>query len=68
MLQEKSFERVGGVETIQTDVRIIAATHKDLEQMIMEGNFRQDLYYRINVFLLKCHHCEAAGRCAGTPQ
>ena len=50
VLQERSFERVGGVETIQTDVRIIAATHKDLEQMIMEGNFRQDLYYRINVF------------------
>ena len=50
VLQERSFERVGGVETIQTDVRIIAATHKDLEQMIKEGNFRQDLYYRINVF------------------
>ena len=50
VLQERSFERVGGVETIQTDVRIIAATHKDLEQMITEGNFRQDLYYRINVF------------------
>ena len=50
VLQERSFERVGGVETIQTDVRIIAATHKDLEQMIREGNFRQDLYYRINVF------------------
>ena len=50
VLQERSFERVGGVETIQTDVRIIAATHKDLEQMILEGNFRQDLYYRINVF------------------
>ena len=50
VLQEKSFERVGGVETILTDVRIIAATHKDLEQMIRDGNFRQDLYYRINVF------------------
>ena len=50
VLQERSFERVGGVETIQTDVRIIAATHKDLEKMIRDGNFRQDLYYRINVF------------------
>ena len=43
VLQERSFERVGGVETIQTDVRIIAATHKDLEQMIRDDNFRQDL-------------------------
>jgi len=50
VLQERSFERVGGVKTIQTDVRILAATHKDLEKMIEEGEFRQDLYYRINVF------------------
>ena len=50
VLQERSFERVGGVETILTDVRIIAATHKDLEQMIRDGHFRQDLYYRLNVF------------------
>ena len=50
VLQEKSFERVGGVKTIKTDVRIIAATHKDLEKMILEEHFRQDLYYRINVF------------------
>ncbi|HAJ76354.1 MAG TPA: sigma-54-dependent Fis family transcriptional regulator, partial [Gammaproteobacteria bacterium] len=50
VLQERSFERVGGVKTIQTDVRIIAATHKDLEQMIEAGEFRQDLYYRLNVF------------------
>ena len=50
VLQERSFERVGGVKTIQTDVRILAATHKDLEKMIEEGGFRQDLYYRINVF------------------
>ena len=45
VLQERSFERVGGVETIQTDVRIIAATHKDLEQMIRDEKFREDLYY-----------------------
>ena len=50
VLQERSFERVGGVKTIQTDVRILAATHKDLEKMIDEGEFRQDLFYRINVF------------------
>ncbi|HBW82811.1 MAG TPA: sigma-54-dependent Fis family transcriptional regulator [Gammaproteobacteria bacterium] len=50
VLQEKSFERVGGTNTIQTDVRILAATHKDLEQMIESGEFRQDLYYRLNVF------------------
>lgn len=50
VLQERSFERVGGVHTLQADVRILAATHKDLEQMIERGEFRQDLYYRINVF------------------
>ncbi len=50
VLQERSFERVGGVETIQSDVRILAATHRDLEQMIAAGEFRQDLYYRLNVF------------------
>ncbi len=50
VLQERSFERVGGAKTIQTDVRILAATHKDLEAMIEVGEFRQDLYYRLNVF------------------
>jgi len=50
VLQERSFERVGGVNTIQSDVRILAATHRDLEQMIKAGEFRQDLYYRLNVF------------------
>ena len=50
VLQERSFERVGGVNTLQSDVRILAATHKDLEEMIASGEFRQDLYYRINVF------------------
>lgn len=50
VLQEQSFERVGGVNTLQSDVRILAATHKDLEKMIEQGEFRQDLYYRINVF------------------
>ena len=50
VLQEHSFERVGGVNTLQVDVRILAATHKNLEKLIELGEFRQDLYYRINVF------------------
>jgi len=50
VLQEKEFERVGGTETVKTDVRIIAATNRDLETLIEEGRFRQDLYYRLNVF------------------
>ena len=50
VLQERSFERVGGAETLQADVRIVAATHRDLEEMIASGEFRQDLYYRLNVF------------------
>jgi sigma-54 specific flagellar transcriptional regulator A len=50
VLQERSFERVGGNKTFQTDVRVIAATHRNLEQMIEKGEFREDLYYRLNVF------------------
>lgn len=50
VLQERCFERVGGSVTIDCDVRIIAATHKNLEQMIVDGSFREDLYYRLNVF------------------
>ncbi|MGI9276227.1 MAG: sigma-54 dependent transcriptional regulator [Endozoicomonas sp.] len=50
VLQERTFERVGGSEPIQADVRIIAATHKNLEEMIEQGTFREDLYYRLNVF------------------
>lgn len=50
VLQEKSFERVGGNKSMPTNVRIIAATHRDLEKMIEEGKFREDLYYRLNVF------------------
>ena len=50
VLQEKEIERVGGTEPIKVDIRVIAATHRDLEAMITEGSFRDDLYFRINVF------------------
>tara|TARA_R110001592_G_scaffold38315_2_gene126487 strand:- start:28841 stop:30271 length:1431 start_codon:yes stop_codon:yes gene_type:complete len=50
VLQERNYERVGGNKTIDTDVRVIAATHKNLEAMIETGEFREDLYYRLNVF------------------
>ena len=49
VLQEQAFERVGGTETIHVDVRLIAATNRDLEQLIKEHRFRDDLYYRLNV-------------------
>jgi len=49
VLQEKKFERVGGEETVETDVRIIAATNRDLKTEIEKGNFREDLYFRLNV-------------------
>jgi len=50
VLQEREFERVGGYHTIKTDIRIIAATSKNLEQGVEEATFRSDLYYRLNVF------------------
>jgi sigma-54 specific flagellar transcriptional regulator A len=50
VLQERVFERVGGNKSIQANVRIIAATHRNLEQLIQTGEFREDLYYRLNVF------------------
>jgi two-component system, NtrC family, response regulator AtoC len=52
ILQEREFERVGGNESIKVDVRIIAATSSNLEQMVKEGTFREDLYYRLNVIPL----------------
>lgn len=53
VLQEKCFERLGGRETIRVDIRLIVATHKDLEEMIVRGEFREDLYYRLNVVSIK---------------
>ena len=50
VLQERCFERVGGNKSIQCDVRIIAATHRNLAQAILDGKFREDLFYRLNVF------------------
>jgi len=50
VLEERVFERVGGTETIKADVRIIAATNRNLQDMVKEGNFREDLYFRLDVF------------------
>lgn len=52
-LQEREFERVGGVKTIRVDVRIIAATNRDIEKLMEEGKFREDLYYRLNVIAIR---------------
>lgn len=52
VLQERQFERLGGKQTIEVDVRVIAATNKNLEQAVQEGTFREDLYHRLNVFPL----------------
>ena len=53
VLQDHEFQRIGGKETIKVDVRIMAATHRDLEKAIVEGTFREDLYYRLNVINLR---------------
>lgn len=50
ILQERSFERVGGMQTLRADARVITATNRDLAQMVAEGAFRRDLFYRLNVF------------------
>lgn len=52
VLQEREFERLGGTETIKVNVRLIAATNKDLEKELQENNFREDLFYRLNVFTI----------------
>jgi DNA-binding NtrC family response regulator len=53
VLQERKFERVGGNDPVEVDVRVIAATHQNLEQLIKEGKFREDLYYRLNVIRIE---------------
>jgi len=53
VLQEKEFERVGSTKTLKVDVRVIAATNRDLEKAISEGRFREDLYYRLNVISIR---------------
>ena len=52
VLQEQAFQRVGGMETVRTDVRILAATHRDLKTLAREEKFRADLYYRLSVFTI----------------
>jgi DNA-binding NtrC family response regulator len=52
-LQEREFERVGGNQTVKVDVRLVAATHRDLPQLVREGKFREDLYFRLNVVAIE---------------
>jgi two-component system response regulator AtoC len=82
LLQDREFERLGGTKTIRVDVRIVAATHRDLETMVDRGQFRQDLFYRLNVVPiwlpplrarrediegLAMHFCKSFGRANGKP-
>jgi DNA-binding NtrC family response regulator len=53
VLQDRSFERIGGVKSIKVDIRVIAATNQELEAMVKQGNFREDLYYRLNVIPIR---------------
>src|SRR5204863_772337 len=53
VLQERRFERVGGTQTVEVDVRVMAATNRGLRRMVQEGKFRDDLYYRLNVFKIE---------------
>jgi two-component system response regulator HydG len=53
VLQERQFERVGGEETLEVDVRLVSATNRDLQRLVKEGRFREDLFYRLNVVPLQ---------------
>ncbi len=53
ILQDRSFERIGGIKTIRVDIRVIAATNQDLEELVARGKFREDLFYRLNVIPIK---------------
>jgi DNA-binding NtrC family response regulator len=83
VLQERAFERVGGTQTIKVDVRFVAATHRDLEAMIAKGEFREDLFYRLNVVPIRVpplrdrtgdverlarHFCGELGQANGRPR
>ena len=61
-LQEKTFERVGGNETLKVDVRLIAATNRDLKAEIKKGTFREDLYYRLNVIAVELRRCASGAQ------
>ena len=61
VLQEKEFERLGSGRTHRINVRLVAATHRDLAHMVARNEFRSDLYYRLNVFLSSYRPCEIAG-------
>ena len=62
VLQEREFERLGGTRTLRSDARLIAATNRDLGQLVEQQKFRSDLFYRLNVFPITCRRCATAAR------